>query len=84
MKIQRAVQLTMGDGSLGKYQDGSEAKICEESTPQAHKPNENLQAVQLQESYSASKKRLNESLCAQAMSSIAHFTRLSFLIQRRR
>jgi len=68
MKIQRAVQLTVGDSSLEEYQGGSEAKICEESVPQAQKPNEKLQAVQLQGSFSASKMRLSRNLSAHKQS----------------
>jgi hypothetical protein len=33
MKIQRVVQLTVGDSSLEKYQGRSEAMVCEESAP---------------------------------------------------
>jgi hypothetical protein len=74
----------MGEISLGKYQDGSEAKLCERNAPQAHKPDENLQVVQLQESCSASKKRLSTSLSAHKWLSAAHFHATSLFYQIRR
>jgi hypothetical protein len=59
----------MGEGSLEKYQDGSEAKLCERNALQAYKPEESLQVVQLvqiQESCSASKpeERISTNLSA--------------------
>jgi hypothetical protein len=74
----------MGEGGLGRYRYELEAKYCGKSAPQAHKPNENLQVIQLQERCSASKRRLSKNLSAHKQSSTAHFEQLLFLIQRRR
>ncbi len=84
IKILNAVQLTMGEGGLGRYWFESEAKYCGKSAPQAHKPNESLPVVQLQERCLASKWRLSKNLSAHKQSSTAHFEQLLFLIQRRR
>ncbi len=64
IKINKAVQLTMGEGGLGRYRYESEAKYCERSAPQAHKPNESLQVLQLQERCSESKRKLSKNLSA--------------------
>jgi hypothetical protein len=64
--------------------DGSEAKLCERNAPQAHKSDENLKVVQLQESCSASKKSLSTNLSAHKWLSTVHFHATFLFYQIRR